>query len=465
MARRMVAKESAKWRAGREGVRVALRLPSGRGGKMPHTLDNDEGVAAQGDGDVMIPPWERAALEMVEAELSLELLVDHLGSPPLLDDPDDLLLGHAAWERRESEFRWLCFTVEPLHDEPEGFLLLRLSLAMNRFDATEAESRRELSFGARSPGDAPEGGGTEFDAELFCGDDTFDLVVHVEQPETRRRLDRNRVIEPMSAQRLAEGRGISISRVCEYDISRDAVGLRSCNHVESELGLRLERAFFRNARRFSPLRVVGPVVRQVELEIDGHLLLPVRHAKAHPYLAIRDLAGGARILSLNTDGVLALLEEPRVVDDPDGYRFVFPHGVDDVARSGAPDIAIAPGRTPDEVEEPIVATLHVFGGAERTSRDGLDALPLAIAEEPERIGRERLTLLGSPEMSADDALEKLLGTMVRREVSAVRHAEHIMHSADKPSSPWANHADDLDDKVRNKRHMPTWDRARWLRDG
>ncbi len=46
IASRMVAKLSAKWRSGRERLRVVFQRPSGRGGKMPHTFGNDERVAA-----------------------------------------------------------------------------------------------------------------------------------------------------------------------------------------------------------------------------------------------------------------------------------------------------------------------------------------------------------------------------------------------------------------------------------
>jgi len=49
MARRTVWKESAKWRSGRKRVRTKGTSPSGRGGEVPHTLRNDEGVAAEGD--------------------------------------------------------------------------------------------------------------------------------------------------------------------------------------------------------------------------------------------------------------------------------------------------------------------------------------------------------------------------------------------------------------------------------
>jgi hypothetical protein len=48
---------------------------------MPHTFGDDERVAAEDDGDVVVPALEGAALEVVESELALELLVDSFGTP------------------------------------------------------------------------------------------------------------------------------------------------------------------------------------------------------------------------------------------------------------------------------------------------------------------------------------------------------------------------------------------------
>src|SRR4051812_47396743 len=96
-------KESAKWRSGRDADRVGTSFPSGRGGKTPHPFRNDERVAAQDDGDVVMPAREGAALEVVQSELALELFVRALGAPAFLDGAHDLLLRHAPRQRREDE--------------------------------------------------------------------------------------------------------------------------------------------------------------------------------------------------------------------------------------------------------------------------------------------------------------------------------------------------------------------------
>ena len=68
-------KESTKCRSGLDRDRAVLSLPSRHGGKTPHTFSNDERVAAEYDGDVMVPARKRAAFEVIQAELALEFLV------------------------------------------------------------------------------------------------------------------------------------------------------------------------------------------------------------------------------------------------------------------------------------------------------------------------------------------------------------------------------------------------------
>jgi hypothetical protein len=78
-------KESAKWRSGRDLERLVTILPSSRGGKSAAPLRDDERVAAEDDGDVMVPTHEGPSLEVVEPELSFELLIHPLRPPAFLD--------------------------------------------------------------------------------------------------------------------------------------------------------------------------------------------------------------------------------------------------------------------------------------------------------------------------------------------------------------------------------------------
>src|SRR3954470_4072794 len=103
MARRVVMNESGKCRSGRSSVREGLVRFSGRGGKSAGVLRADEGVAAQNSRDVMVPATKAPPLEVVEAQFAFEVLVDALGAPALLDDPNQTLVAHLRWHGREVE--------------------------------------------------------------------------------------------------------------------------------------------------------------------------------------------------------------------------------------------------------------------------------------------------------------------------------------------------------------------------
>ena len=107
-------KLSAKWRSGRDLVRVVGQRPSGRGGETSCPLGNDEGVAGEDDGNVMVPAGKSSALVVIEAELTLEIFVDALGPPPLGHETDELLRGHRTRQRAEEVVPGFGFSVAPL---------------------------------------------------------------------------------------------------------------------------------------------------------------------------------------------------------------------------------------------------------------------------------------------------------------------------------------------------------------
>src|SRR5689334_6764637 len=99
IARRAVMKLSWKWRSGRAELRVVSWRPSGRGGKMPHALSDDERVAAQSDRHMMMPTRIPAALKVIEAEFPFEVFVHALRAPALHHGTNQLLLGHRPRKR------------------------------------------------------------------------------------------------------------------------------------------------------------------------------------------------------------------------------------------------------------------------------------------------------------------------------------------------------------------------------
>jgi hypothetical protein len=114
---------------------------------MPHAFGDDERVAAQSHGVMVVPARKAAAFIVVEAEFALQVLVDSLGPPTLHDKADELLLCHPVRQRDEEVVGRLWLAVAPLDEKPERLLLtLRHS---GRDNATQGEARPEGLLGAR----------------------------------------------------------------------------------------------------------------------------------------------------------------------------------------------------------------------------------------------------------------------------------------------------------------------------
>src|SRR5262245_51926320 len=101
------------------------------GGKSPRSLGGEEGEAAEGDRDVVVPAAEAAAFEMVETELAFEVLVDTLGAPSLFEQVDQLDEGHAPVGREVKVARRVV-VVAPLADEPYAIAAAWLAAIVGR---------------------------------------------------------------------------------------------------------------------------------------------------------------------------------------------------------------------------------------------------------------------------------------------------------------------------------------------
>ena len=81
---------------------------------MPHAFGDDERVTAKSYRDVMVPTRKATALVVVEPELSLQILVDTLGSPALHDEANELLVERGGLALDPDE-------VEVLREQTEGW--------------------------------------------------------------------------------------------------------------------------------------------------------------------------------------------------------------------------------------------------------------------------------------------------------------------------------------------------------
>src|SRR5579871_948173 len=333
IASRAVANESAKCRSGRDFDRTVWIVPSRRGGKSSNALGHDEGVAAEDDRDVVMPSDEGATLVVIEAELALELLVDALGLPALLDDAHDLLLAHTRAQRRDEELGGLPLAVGPFDDEPDRLAGLRLgAIVVSDLHTAKDEVGGEFPLDTIAPRHAPEQRATHLKPELFDVDRlTSAAARRIQQPDAGIGIGGDGVIESVHTDGFAKDVRAPIEAVGQDDLAGDLVVDGIGDEVQGQVHLGLERDGFGNPGTLAAYGIPGPRLRQVQGAIDGYLLGPGRDAERHADLAVGDLARAPRVLALHTGRVPTLLEHSRVVDDPCGHGFSRTEDVDDVA--------------------------------------------------------------------------------------------------------------------------------------
>lgn len=201
--------------------------------------------------------------------------------------------------------------------------------------------------------------------------------------------------------------------------------------IDGEVDLRLEDHLIGNASGLTTRGIFGPGLRQVEREVDRQVLCPCRYAEAHADLTVGDLTGRSRVLTLDADRVLSLLEEPRVVDDPRGHGFLLLQSFDPVPCSLPPHETVAPRTAPDEVQQAVVHPFALPLVARRACCDRFDALSFAVADESERVGRERGALLAALQVLADPLVEELVHPSVHIRAHLEGHGPTHSHSFDK----------------------------------
>ncbi len=425
---------------------------------MPHTLGDNERVAAEDDRNVVMPPRKRAALIMVQAELVLELLVSLLGPPALLEDTDNLLLAHPTWQRCQREFRRLRFSLRPFNEQPLGLSLIELlSFVVNDLDPPEHESRGELATRTISPRPPPECARPELDPKLLSAyRHALTLLPRIEQPNTGGRVDSHRKVQPVLSNPSAKVRRGPIRRVRKNNIAGQPIVDRPRNHSKRELRLRLECTVRWDPRRLSAAAILDPAAWQVQFNVDRHMRHPVGDAQAYTNLAVGDFPRRPGILALNADRMRPLLEKPRVVDNPNRERIALLHGVDHIARRLTTDILVLPGRISQEVQEMIMDALRLGGVRCGARRDRLHALSRPLTKNAERVDREGLSLLLSSQVRAD-ARQESIQTLLPLAAQLVCHAGPILGMSIGLVNTTRGF---VEDKVRNKRQMTT--QSHWL---
>src|SRR5829696_775542 len=97
----------------------------------------------------------------------------------------------------------------------------------------------------------------------------------------------------------------------------DGVAAIPTKHLFGQLGLGAHPDLLWHSASLAALLVMSPLLGQIQLPVDESLTPKGGIGQKHPDLAVLRLAGGAGVLALDPDALLALLDEARFIDDED----------------------------------------------------------------------------------------------------------------------------------------------------
>ena len=198
----------------------------------------------------------------------------------------------------------------------------------------------------------------------------------------------HRIKKLTSLQPLAKFRDFPITGVRQHHPTAQAPRLRCVDQFQRQLPLGLELHLRGDARFGAPLGILRPAFRQIEPPAQDGTFFPSRLVQAHRDLAVGRLAQRARILPRHPHGVVSLLGETRVVDDP--HR-IGPQLRGHALRQTLPNRSPRPGTLSDQ----LLHRLHVSLG--QTRRHRLDRFALAVQQQAAHVYRAPVTSLPSPQ--------------------------------------------------------------------
>src|SRR5262249_15219164 len=214
---------------------------------------------------------------------------------------------------REVEVLRSVLPVAPLADQPDAIAFSRLAAIVGGgHDAPEGEPGAQRLAGTLTPRVATEVVvGDELLREIAGSDGlTASTGSGVDYPDPGRRADRDGEVEAQAATTATEFGGGPVGFIRDHGTTREIGVDGTAQHVERELRLGLEDDLVRDPGFRAPCVVVGPRLRQVELEIDREMRLWRGEREADANLAVGDLAGSAGVLALDPTEWVPFLSKP-----------------------------------------------------------------------------------------------------------------------------------------------------------
>src|SRR6266511_1436374 len=255
----------------------------------------------------MVKAGPASPLEVIEADLLLQLLVVPLDAPAQLCEVDEALHRGVRPDGREPELRRLRLALRPLVHEPllvSGRRSVHVPMRCAHADGTETRALPALA--PLTPGQDPARADTERGGQVVDGQGLLraSLVSLAQRSACARRArprrrdrscvggpygdrsrDRHDVLESTLRESFTERSDLAVTAIGEYHSVPNAPSLGVIELSEGDPPLRLELHLLRHTGLLSPLRVARPALRQVEPHANAHAGARARQVQAHCHLA------------------------------------------------------------------------------------------------------------------------------------------------------------------------------------
>src|SRR5438128_1931565 len=129
-------------------------------------------------------------------------------------------------------------------------------------------------------------------------------------------VDREHIRKTGLVKTLTQLAVLAVCLIAKYRCPRNTPATSLLYQPHPEFGLRLKLDLLGDLGLRSALRILTPLLGQIQRPPQRHRPLPAHGVHGHSDLTVTDLPQSPRVLTLDTRRVLAVLREPRVIQHP-----------------------------------------------------------------------------------------------------------------------------------------------------
>src|SRR5262245_11298769 len=336
-----------------------------------------------------------------------EVFVISFDWPTPFGGVDQLSQRRLSAQRQKPIFGRIAFSKRPLDQQPLfGPRSFSSIIEMSGSHTPHAEMRAQFAARSLAPGDGAETIATKLIGQLArC--DWLVLLVPAQQlwpfaliagfgrerpfpwrPNSGRRLNANRIAQFSRSQLVTKVGIVAKGDICVDGPTRQFSDERGVNLRKSNLALGAKLDFARHTSLSPPRPIIGPSLRQIEIESNRQRRQLMRKSERHSNLAILQLAQLATVLPLDSDRMLTAFGKSSIVNNPAFDFAQMKQYWQSVLANHAQERTIIPGCGRDEVMQRLMFGADTRGINPRCNR--LYAFPLALQEQPCKIMTKRL---------------------------------------------------------------------------